>query len=169
MMHLLKKGFTLIELLIVIAIIGILAAFMTTNLQGARARARDVRRKSDLSTIVQSLRLYYNDAKRFPSSDSSYAIMGCGTLAAPSACSWGGSFATDTSIYVSTIPQDPSSTIASPIDYQYYSPSDDQVLIVAELENASDLDIADSQSRCTNLYTQFTGTKTTTDYVVCME
>lgn len=73
----LKKGFTLIELLIVIAIVGILTALVTTNLQGARSRARDVRRKSDLRGIEQALRLYYNDNNRFPLSSTSYEINGC--------------------------------------------------------------------------------------------
>jgi general secretion pathway protein G len=65
MINLFKKGFTLIELLVVIAIIGILTAVITTNLVSARARARDVRRKSDLRAVQQSLRLYYNDNKNF--------------------------------------------------------------------------------------------------------
>ena len=62
----LSLGFTLIELLIVIAIIGILAALIMTNVQGVRERARDSRRKADLSALKTSLRLYYNDQKIFP-------------------------------------------------------------------------------------------------------
>lgn len=164
-----KKAFTLIELLIVISIVGILTALITTNLQGARSRARDTRRKADLHTIDQSLRLYYNDAKQFPVSDASYQIVGCGTIATPLACSWEGTFATDSSTYVGSLPTDPSSSSTSVINYQYYSPSDDSFLIVASLENASDLDIADTQLRCTTLYASFAGGKTATDYLICAQ
>lgn len=169
MKNLFKKGFTLIELLIVIAIIGILTALITTNLVGARARARDVRRKADLRAVQQSLRLYYNDAKLFPVSDSSYKITGCGTIAVPTVCSWGSAFSTTASVYMSSLPTDPSST-STPIPYKYYSVTGDKQLLIATLENASDLDIADSQSRCTtDLYEDLpVGDKNTSlDYLIC--
>lgn len=161
MNQLLKKGFTLIELLIVIAIVGILTALVTTNLQGARSRARDTRRKSDLRAIEQSLRLYYNDHKQFPL--GSGTIIGCDGIA----CAWGGTFKTGENIYMSSLPLDPSSG-ATNITYNYLSSDDDKYMLIATLENLSDLDIAESQSRCSTLYSTYSGSPTT-DFVVCAQ
>ena len=56
-----KKGFTLIELLVVISIIGILATLIIANIGGVRERARDARRKNDISQIQKALELYKSD------------------------------------------------------------------------------------------------------------
>jgi prepilin-type N-terminal cleavage/methylation domain-containing protein len=57
-----KKGFTLIELLVVIAIIGMLSSIVLVSLGGARARARDAKRQSDIRQISLALELAYNDS-----------------------------------------------------------------------------------------------------------
>ena len=66
-----KKGFTLIELLIVVAIIGILAAIVVINLDGAQAKSRDTRRISDLDTIAKAFQIYYEQ-------NQTYAVPACG-------------------------------------------------------------------------------------------
>lgn len=173
MKKLFKNGFTLIELLIVIAILGILAGFVLTNMQGARERARDVRRKSDLESISQALRLYFIDAHHFPDDGgevSGYAIAGCGTIVTPTSCNWGEAFATDKSTYMNLLPLDPSSTPDSVITYNYSSDGVDTFALVTQLENLSDQDIALSQASCSTAYAAFSGDKfPTTDYVVCAQ
>ncbi len=165
-----RRGFTLIELLIVITIIGVLTALVTTNLQGARSRARDTRRKSDLRAIEQSVRLYYNDAKQFPASGTgpAFAIVGCGTVAIPAECNWGSPFATDTSTYMGALPMDPSSSDLTALTYKYVSPSDDQFILIAQLENLSDSDITDSHDRCASLYDS-NKVDETKDFVICAQ
>ena len=50
-----KRAFTLIELLIIIAIIGILAAFIVANLGSSRSLAQDAVRKNDISNLYKSI------------------------------------------------------------------------------------------------------------------
>ena len=50
-----RKSFTLIELIVVIAIIGILAAFVIANLSGSRSAANDAVRKNDISNLYKSI------------------------------------------------------------------------------------------------------------------
>ena len=61
-----KKGFTLIELLVVISIISLLSSIVLTTLSGARAKARDAKRMSDMLQIKMALDLYYNDNGSYP-------------------------------------------------------------------------------------------------------
>lgn len=60
------KGFTLIELLIVLAIIGVLTSFLLANLIGAKARARDAQRKSDLRQMQAAFEMYRADNGNYP-------------------------------------------------------------------------------------------------------
>ncbi|MDE2026620.1 MAG: prepilin-type N-terminal cleavage/methylation domain-containing protein [Patescibacteria group bacterium] len=91
-----QSGFTLIELLIVMAIIGVLASLLLTSFIGVRERARDGRRKSDISQMQAALEQYRADNADYPNSS---------TL---STC--GGSLGAGSSTYMQKIPCDPLGT-----------------------------------------------------------
>jgi prepilin-type N-terminal cleavage/methylation domain-containing protein len=59
-----QRGFTMVEILVVIAVIGILASVMFAAFSGVRDKARDVKRKAELSQIGQFLMMscYLPDA-----------------------------------------------------------------------------------------------------------
>jgi prepilin-type N-terminal cleavage/methylation domain-containing protein len=50
-----EKAFTLIETLVVVAIIGIMVTIVSTSLLGARNKARDIKRKAEISQIGRLL------------------------------------------------------------------------------------------------------------------
>jgi len=63
------RGFTLIEMMVVIAIISILTAIIMTNFSGAKAKARDAKRISDLGNIQLALELYFDRCNAYPKSN----------------------------------------------------------------------------------------------------
>lgn len=148
----LRAGFTLIELLIVIAIIGILSGLLFVNFSGARERARDSKRKTDLQQIKTSLQLYYNDFGSFPLAGAGGTIAGCGALGT-SVCNWtsgttaGSQFSAGDplNVYMGVLPGDPQSPTEQ---YNYTDDPTVDYIITATLENASDADAAKSQTRC---------------------
>ncbi|MDE2590127.1 MAG: prepilin-type N-terminal cleavage/methylation domain-containing protein [Patescibacteria group bacterium] len=125
-----KKGFTLIELLVVIAIIGILATLLMSNFIGIRQRARDGKRKSDISQLQAALEQYRAD-------NGSYytGALTCGSQFSITNGS------NQTIIYMKTVPCDPLEQSGQNTynngSYAYYS--DGSIYdIGACLENSSD-------------------------------
>ena len=60
-----KRAFTLIELLVVIAIIGILTGIVLISLGGARTKARDAKRNSDIRQILSAQEVYYSNNEEY--------------------------------------------------------------------------------------------------------
>ena len=77
------RGFTLIELLVVIAIIGILATIVLVSLGGARAKARDAQRQSDVRQISLAMELYYDDGQAYLATDTIPTAIGAYLPAVP--------------------------------------------------------------------------------------
>lgn len=111
------------------AILGILVSLGVGNFATARQKARDAKRKSDLSTIAKALEAYANDHNGYPLSDG-----GNLTCAAGASCAWGGPFTDENgTIYAATLPQDENTS------RDYYYDSDTQTYtLYAALENEND-------------------------------
>lgn len=67
-----QKGFTLIELLVVIAVIGLIASIISVALNDARARSRDLKRRTDLKQIYTALQLYFDDNGSYPTTSGAW-------------------------------------------------------------------------------------------------
>jgi prepilin-type N-terminal cleavage/methylation domain-containing protein len=90
-----KEGFTLIELLVVIAIIGILAGMVLVSMGGARQKARDAKRMSDMRQLLSAQEMYYGEK------DAYYPVSTDNSVAT-------GTIADGTTVYM-TVPADPGS------------------------------------------------------------
>lgn len=64
-----KNGFTIIELLVVATIIALLSIIGIVSFSRANIRARDGKRKADLSQVRAALELYRSDFGYYPSGD----------------------------------------------------------------------------------------------------
>lgn len=62
-------GFTLIEVMVVIVILGVLAALIVPRVLGRPDEARVVAAKQDIGAIMQALKLYKLDNRRYPTAE----------------------------------------------------------------------------------------------------
>ena len=70
------NGFTLIELMVVLVIIGVLAALIVPNVLNRADDARVTAARTDISNLMQALKLYRLDNQRFPSAEVDVLSLG---------------------------------------------------------------------------------------------
>ncbi|HQR02573.1 MAG TPA: type II secretion system major pseudopilin GspG [Rhodocyclaceae bacterium] len=63
------QGFTLIEVMIVVVILGILAALIVPKIMGRPDEARVTAARQDIATLMQTLKLYKLDNRRYPTTE----------------------------------------------------------------------------------------------------
>lgn len=106
-----SKGFTLIEIMVVLVIIGIMAALIVPRVIGRADDARKVAAKSDISAMMNALKLYNLDNMRYPTNQQGLQSLATKPTIAPIPSNYkdGG--------YLDKLPSDPWGN-----PYQYQNP-----------------------------------------------
>jgi len=81
-------GFTLIEVMVVIVILGILAALIVPKVMGRPDEARVVAARQDIASIMQALKLYKLDNRRYPTAEQGLAALVAKPTLAPVPDNW---------------------------------------------------------------------------------
>jgi general secretion pathway protein G len=106
-----SRGFTLIEIMVVIVILGVLAALVVPKVMSRPDEARIVAARQDIASLMQALKLYRLDNRRYPTTEQGLAALVSKPTLVPVPEGWksGG--------YVERLPLDPWSK-----PYQYLNP-----------------------------------------------
>jgi len=105
----LAAGFTLIELMVVLVIIGVLAALIVPNVLDRADDARSTAARTDITNIMQALKLYRLDNQRYPTAEQGLQALIARPSAGPAPSNW--------RPYLEKLPNDPWGR-----PYQYLNP-----------------------------------------------
>ena len=97
----LQRGFTLVEIMVVVVIIGVLGALVVPKLMGRTGEARITAAKTDISSLMQALKLYKLDNQRYPTTEQGLKALIEKPGSGPSASGW------KTGGYLDKLPNDP--------------------------------------------------------------
>jgi len=104
-----SAGFTLIELMVVLVIIGVLAALIVPNVLDRADDARATAAKTDVSNLMQALKLYRLDNQRYPTVAQGLQALIAKPTTSPIPANW--------KPYLDKLPNDPWGN-----PYQYLNP-----------------------------------------------
>ncbi|WP_211332935.1 type II secretion system major pseudopilin GspG [Pseudorhodoferax soli] len=104
-----QAGFTLIELMVVLVIIGVLAALIVPNVLDRADDARATAAKTDVTNLVQALRMYRLDNQRYPTGEQGLQALLVKPTTNPAPINW--------KPYLEKLPNDPWGR-----PYQYLNP-----------------------------------------------
>ena len=150
-----RKGFTLIELLVVIAIIGGLSAIVLPNFMGARERARDTQRKSDLKQLQKALETYKLDQ----TAPNAYPTTAAGNSLVNSGSCWSSGSNCTGNVYMNKLPFDPQSLTPTPYYYLLDIADSYKYTLCACLENRADTEGVGPPASCGTGYVCSSGKK----------
>ena len=111
MLHTVRRhtGFTLIEVMVVIVILGILASLIVPRVMSRPDEARVVAARHDIATLMQALKLYKLDNRRYPTTAQGLQALVAQPTSAPLPEQW--------RPYLEKLPADPWGK-----PYQYLQP-----------------------------------------------
>jgi len=95
----LQAGFTLIELMVVLLIIGVLAALIVPNVLDRADDARVTAARTDVTNLMQALKLYRLDNQRYPTAEQGLQALLTKPTTAPVPNNWKN--------YLDQLPKDP--------------------------------------------------------------